>query len=242
MPDYLPRREGDRVAWAGRLAMVLVASPEDYGLTAGEVAAFEAQYEAAAEAWHISQAPGTRTTTTVQDKDAMVEALTVKTRSLVARLRAYLALKSHSQVRGTRLSAVGLRLPSASRRALALPESLPSVWMMPTFKGTIQVRVRDTARSFARAKPRGVRSLIVLGQLYTKESGAWSALTFLRNSTQMDFELDYPSGAAAGDLFAVSVRWCSASGQMSQASTPAQMPLPPQYGVMIPNLVSRHAA
>jgi len=242
MPDYLPRREGDRVAWAGRLAGVLVASPGDYGFTAGEAGAFGAQAASAAQAWQVSQSPGTRTATTVRVKDAALKELTEQARSLVRRLRAYLALSEQARVRGARLAAVGLRVPSLSRRALALPASVPSVWLVPTFEGTIRVRVSDPARATSRAKPRGVGRLVVFGQVYSQASGTWSAVRFLRHSTKMDFELDYPAGAAAGDLLAVSVRWCNATGKMSQASTPVQLALPPRYGVRLGGLDGRRAA
>lgn len=230
MPDYLPRREGDRVAWAGRLAGALVASPEDYGVTLADATAYADLHAAAAEAWRVSRTPSTRTPTTIRAKDQSLAVLITQTRSMVGKVRGYLGLREQAATRATRLSTIGLKVPNKSRRVLRVPGRLPRVAVYPTVKGLVEVVVVDPVHSARRAKPRGVGGLMVYSR-WRKAEGPWTRWMFEGGQTQMRFELAYPKGAQAGDQLEVAVRWASPTCKLGPASTPAGLVLPPKYAM-----------
>lgn len=242
MPDYLPRREGARVAFARQLAGALVHSPGDYGVSALEAEAYRALWEQTAQAWRVSQTPMTRTAGTVQTKDQMLAELVKQTREVVARIRGYLSTAEHAAGQGELLTRVGLKVTSRSRRVLRVPGRLPVVSVLPRVDGQVEVRVTDPAHPERRARPRGVRSLMVMCRVQSAGTGQWSGWRFEGASGRMRFKLAYPRGAAAGDRLQVSVRWSSPSGVMGPGSVPGEVVLPPKYAMRAGEASGRRAA
>lgn len=175
MPDYLPRQEAKRVAFAGQLAKHLLASPGVYGVTPTEAAAYQALYEQAAAAYRVSQTPGTRTVVTVRAKDQQLAALVKETRRRVKMLRVHLNKASHAGERSAKLAAVGLRPANPSRARLRVPGDPPHLYLAPTMSGGIEVTVRDAAHPQRKAMPRGAMMVQVHVRIPRKAADAAAA-------------------------------------------------------------------
>lgn len=257
MPDFLPRGEGDRIAWTGRFALGLAASPSKYGFTVERVERYLTQQRDAAEAWRRAWSPSTRTPVAVRVKNEQLAALLGKTRQLVAQVRGRPGLSDADLV------GLGLRPRSRSRRRLRVPDRLPALRVTPTLRGVLEFWVIDPARPGSRAKPRGVHSLYLYRWV---EAGARLALTeasqalpgvesagppgeraaavsggqpslyrgagrwqMVKGSTVMRFEMPVPSDVPAGSAVRYMVRWVSPTGEQGPGSTPTEIKLPPRY-------------
>lgn len=226
MPDFLPRREGQRIEWAGRLAAALAASPGDYGIGAAQVAALAAHHQAAAAAHRATLDPARRTPSAVQAKNQAVAELVAQTRQAVAQLRAFLHGRPEG---GERLSVLGLREPSRSRRKLALPGYAPTVQLRPTLRGQIEVIVSDPTRPTQRSRPRGTRGVVLMMRMQSRARGQWSPWGYLTQSGRLRLRIDTPAAAGVGDYVQVAASWVGTTGQHGAYSLPAEVELPPRY-------------
>lgn len=114
--------------------------------------------------------------------------------------------------------------------------------MGPTLEGQIKVAVSDPARPQSRAKPRGVQHVAVFVRVRSAATGQWSGWRYHTARTRMRFEMDYPTGARPGDRLAVAVKWCSPTGALGPASSPAELELGPRYTVRMTGSMARRAA
>lgn len=231
MPDFLPRREGDRVLFAQRMSAELVASPADYGVPLAEAEAFGEVVAQAAAAWRVSQTPRTRTVATVREKDERLAEMVRQTREMVRRVRGQLGVMASGSDQAARLSRLGLRVASKSRRRLRVPGRLPRVRLSPTVRGRVEVEVIDPAHLQRRSTPRGVYSLAVFCRWRSGAGGPWTRWVFECVSTRMQFELGYPEGSGVGDRLQVTVRWMSQTGEMGPEASPGEVELPPRYAM-----------
>lgn len=70
MPDFLPRRESDLLAWSALFEQLLTASPQKYAISPQQAANYRTLQLAFAAAYPLVATMPTRTVVTVANKDA----------------------------------------------------------------------------------------------------------------------------------------------------------------------------
>lgn len=233
MPDYLPRQEGKRVAFAAQLSKHLRASPGAYGVTPPEAEAFHALYEQAASAYQVSQTPSLRTAVTVRAKDDALAALVQETRLVVRRLRAYMETRGNAEGRAALLSRVGLRETSRSRARLRVPVAPPNLYLMPTMQGGLHLTVRDAAHPQRKAMPRGAMMVEVHVRVRPRGAADWLPWRKWLAERLTAFEVDTPPEARSGDTVELGVCWISPTCEAGPTSLPVQIELGPVYSMKV---------
>ncbi|XAL99279.1 hypothetical protein OT109_17070 [Phycisphaeraceae bacterium D3-23] len=233
MPDYLPRQEGKRIAFAAQLAKHLLASPETYGVTPPEAEAFHTLYEQAAAAYRVSQTPAMRTAVTVRAKDEALAALVKETRRRVKLVRAFLITAEHAGDRTKRLAAIGLRPVNPSRARLRVPSAPPHLFLMPTMQGGLRLTVRDAAHPQRKAMPRGAMMVYVHVRIQPTGSGEWSAWRRWQVMGVTESEVTAPPWARPGDRVEVAVCFASPTCVRGPMSLPVSIVLGPVYSMRV---------
>jgi hypothetical protein len=154
--EQMLRREAALLTWSGEFARTIAAAPTDYGLSVEEATAYgttQTRFADAYAAWHN---PATHTPVNRALKDEAKTTLVNSTRSLVDVCQAWPQM--------TDAKREALKIPVRDRRptAVTLPAAAPTTTTMLTGPESLRVIVRDAADENRRAKPRGVKSVVVL--------------------------------------------------------------------------------
>jgi len=113
------RRDVDAVRWTGDFAQGLQADPQGYRLTAIEVTAVVNAVERLAEAYQLSQEPGTRAPASVCMKDMLRKQAQATCRPI------YLRIKADPRLSANQWVSIGIVPPTAARARVGPPGSVP---------------------------------------------------------------------------------------------------------------------
>ncbi len=121
MPDYVPTREGELLAWTSNLATKLVADPPGYGLDVQAAADYQAVQQAFAAALTVALDPATRSPTNIQKKNTARGASIAETRKLVDIMQAWPGMTNAKR------SELGISLRENTYTRATIPSSAPKV-------------------------------------------------------------------------------------------------------------------
>src|SRR5689334_12161070 len=120
----IPLKESLLVPWSSNFNARIAATPEAFGLTAAQAAAFAALHDpfvAAYEAMMVARAEGTRSESQTAAKDDAKEALIAYGRELYSVVQASAAVSDADKV------LLGVHIPSGKRSPIPAPASRPRV-------------------------------------------------------------------------------------------------------------------
>ncbi len=210
---YMPLRENDLLQWSMYLSQKLVESPEEYGVTAQDAAAYQTVWNAFAQAYQVANSSLTRSTPYITAKDDRKEELLRATRPLVARLQAWSGMSDEKR------SKLGLRVRASSRARVKAPHERPSVSVVGVDGWVLKIRLmRDGTTS--REKPAGVRAAWLYTFIGDREPQDLSAYTFQVETTRNNPRLVVYDNVRPGTRVWVTARWVSPTGKPGPACRP----------------------
>src|SRR5688572_5895891 len=92
MPDFLPRREDDLLAWLRNFDEQINSDPQAFGVSPERAAELHARFETYADAHRLANAPTTRTGSAIVLKDTAKAAALEATRQIAKMVRAQSAV------------------------------------------------------------------------------------------------------------------------------------------------------
>ena len=155
MRDGIPTEDRACLDWLGAFSQHLTATPSAYGVSpadalnmAGRVAAFSA-------AWAVAVNKATRTEGTIQARrQAKTQAVSL------ARLFVR-QIKADAGVTDPAKRDAGIALPKTDRTPAALPTTAPALLLVGAVKGSMTLNYRDAMSPERRAKPVGIKALML---------------------------------------------------------------------------------
>jgi hypothetical protein len=209
--DYIPAKDTDLQVWALNFNTVVGAAPTDYGITAGQMSAFNTLYLAFAAALAAALNPGTRTSVTVAAKDNARNTMVASARQLAQVARRYPGITDEL------LSDAGLTVPDAVPSPIPAPTTLPVLSLMGSTSLQQTIRYRDSVLSNPRSRPDGAIGM----QLFKKVSATpvtdINAMTYAGLITRMPAVIDFETGDAGKSCYYIG-QWVTAKGLVGPQS------------------------
>lgn len=222
MPDFLPRRESDLLAFAANFDELVNAAPGKYGLSDQQSANYRTLYMAFAATYPLAVDPGTRTVVTVKYKDAAKAAMLADVRKL-SKIVCY--TPSVAVADRVRLGLSEFRPGGRPGRGHTAgpPKEAPWVAIVSTAGSTVRLRLRNRESPARIAKPRGISGATILTFVGNEPPTALSAWSFgcSCSTTMSDVAFDRtltPPGVATRAW--VTAQWIGAKQQSGPLSTP----------------------
>jgi hypothetical protein len=210
--DFFPRRDADVVPWSANFR-TRILDPK-YTVDPQTAAEYALLDDAFAEAYHASQAPGTRTPVAVQRKDGARRALEDEARRLCHILRA-----TRSVTREMRVE-LGMGPGRAKKTRIDAPATAPLVTIHGVVQGTVEVRLRDR-ESFGYRKGNGVAGAAVFTYVGENPPGGRSGWKFERNSTRTRLRITFGPEHRPGAKVWVCACWLNPRGMEGPMSNAA---------------------
>ncbi len=210
---YMPLREKELFQWSMLLSQKLVESPDEYGVTLQDAAAYQTVWNAFAQAYEVANTPETRSTPYITVKNDRKKELLRATRPLVARLQTWSGMSDEKR------STLGLRVKASSRARIKAPDERP-VMFVPRVEGwTLNIHLRREGAT-SDEKPAGVRAAWLYTLIGDKASAALSDYTFHSETTRSNLQLVVDNDVPPGTPVWVTARWVSPTGQPGPACQP----------------------
>lgn len=212
--DFLPRRESGLLSWSANFRRKISQSPEHFGLTADQAAAYAAAQDEFAQAYQLANQSSTRTPSGIVRKDAAKRALEKLTRELAAVVRT--AQNSDDSKR----FALGLSIANAGgyRPALGRPRTAPGVRILSVDGRRVRVRAYDVESPHRRAKPRGCRGVVYftyVGDLPPADRAQWR---FAGQSGRLTFMIDFEPEVEPFAKVWIAAHWSNPRGEAGPMS------------------------
>jgi hypothetical protein len=206
MPDYLPASDTEFTSWMKRFITVATANQATLGLTAGQLAAVQAQ----ATVWE--QALATHFTAKAQAK-ASTQAKYRERGTLTGLVRPLVTMiQALPDVKDSQRHTLGMTVSSTARAAVAVPTSRPLAVVIDT-----STRLRhtitfvDDAGTVRRAKPRGVIGCEIWIKI-GETSPTTGELRYLATATRSPYVAEF-DGADGGQTAFYMLRWVNTRGE-----------------------------
>jgi hypothetical protein len=216
MPDFLPRRDAELLAWSSCFDSNIYADPESFGLSADMAAEYRTLHLAFAEAYRAAVAPGERTAGKIAAKDGARAALKDKARELAG------VVKANPGVTATQWINLALRGPQGGRRiAHPRPGDAPRVTVRQRGGSRFRVTLRDVSMPTSTAKPKGVGSACLQYSTGQTPPAAGRGLKYLAAPTRTTMDVTIPGSLPAGTRVWIIAQWSSPNGRRGPASDPS---------------------
>ena len=217
MPDFLPRREAEMLLWSRNFDQRINAAPGDYALTAGQAAEYRTLHEAFADAFKLSQQPGTRTPVVLSERDEAKAALVAFARVLAG------VVRSAPGVDDVRRLELGLTVRAKGRRPrIGRPTEAPHLFVEPVLaRPAVRVTLFAPGAAVRRAKPAGVAGATVFTFVGEEPPLLLSEWKLGVQTTRTTAEVRLPHPPPPGARVWVIAQWFNPTGQRGPASLPA---------------------
>jgi hypothetical protein len=215
MPDFLPRREDELLAWLRNFDEQINFDPQAFGVSPERAAKLHARFETYEAAYRLATAPATRTGSAIVLKDTAKAAVLEATRQIANSVRA------QPQVGDDARFLLGIRLKRVGRKSpIPPPERAPSIRVLSRLGWSVIVRLFDIDAQHRTAKPKGVSGAVLLsyaGEQPPTDLGLWSLRGHTSTTvTTLHFPGDLPRHARVW----ITARWINPTGQHGPAATP----------------------
>lgn len=219
---FLPLSDAALLNWLNNASSVLTASPATYGSNLEAAATFAAVVTAYADAYATANEVSTRTKVTVADKDSARKAAKEAARQMAS------VAYGQAGITAGQLTAIGLTVKDTTPSPVPVPTTIPNVTLMLTGPQTMRVLARDPASETSRAKPAGVRQIMV--QVYESTGGTtppsdlsqWPGATPYGRTT---IDLYFAEMIETTDVW-VSCYWMNSRNERGPSSEPMSLRLP----------------
>jgi hypothetical protein len=212
----IPRQDALLVSWANNFATRISAEGNPYGISTGQQAEMTARAAAFADAYNglmNARANGTRSASMTAAKTSAKKALLAIGREVYAIISANTAISDADRI----LAGINVRAP---RTSIPAPTVEPVVSVVSVVCRTVAIRIRDSASTTNRGKPRGCRSAFVycyVGREYPSDPAAW---TFKGATTRTKYDISFDSAIPGGSTVWIYAAWANAKEQVGPPSIP----------------------
>ncbi|XAM01410.1 hypothetical protein OT109_08445 [Phycisphaeraceae bacterium D3-23] len=227
MQDYLPHRDQELASWTRGMAKAVSASPESYGVTAAQAAAYDAAQRAYAEALTVATQPQTRTGPAVSRKNTARKTLIALSRRLEGIIQAYPGTTDAMRVD------LGLTVRKPRAKMAAVTIERPSVRVVSAMGSRLTLRVGKHG-GVGRARPDGARGytwFYFLGERSPAALGGWS---FGGNSIEPTVEVVL-EGAEFGAPVWFTANWFNSRMQPGPMSNPVMTRVAGGFAGVVPS-------
>lgn len=149
--DYMPQTDDGFWHWLQNFSSLIAADPAKYGMTQADATIITDHFEAYSPLWTKSKQPSIRTTSLIQNKDA-VKAAAMGSCRVYAQI-----IKANQGVDEEDKSALGLRIDDTTPTPIPVPDSSPMLMIQAAFSGEHVIRYADENSPASRRKPHGVQ-------------------------------------------------------------------------------------
>lgn len=207
MRSYIPQRESLLKAWAINFAALITAAPETYGLSAGNATTIQDSVDDFSDAYDLANNPATRTGPTVSDKDAKRVFMLQIVRPFSQQVR------NNSGVSNENKLALGLTIRDTVPTPIAAPVTQPLLSILAATPLEHTIRFSDAASPDKRAKPFGVKGLLLFRFVGDNAPADYSDWHFVGLATKNPFPSSFASGDATKRAQYVA-RWVNGNGKV----------------------------
>lgn len=146
---YMPPGDAAFRSWLLNFSSLISADPQRYGLLPSDAAVIQGHFDAYDPLWAQCQQPSVRTTSLIQQKDAVKA-------SAMASCRVYaMLIKVNQGVDELDKSALGLHLNDSTPSPIPVPATAPLLMIQAAFSGEHVIRYADESSPASRKKPFG---------------------------------------------------------------------------------------
>lgn len=214
MPDPIPRRDVDLLQWSRNLSARISADPQSVFLTPQQAAEYATLHLAYAQAFQLSQNPGTAAPSSFVEKDRARDELKRMARQLTGWIRA-------QGVTDAQRIALGLRPRRQGRGALIpRPDHDPLLQIISVSGCAISVRLHDRTAPTRKGKPARVNSVVLfrwVGDNPPTDLSAWGAPL---HKSVARFTVDFPPELTPGTKVWLTAQWVNARGEPGPGCAP----------------------
>jgi hypothetical protein len=213
MPDFLPAKDADLLAWSSNFSAKITATPTAYGLTAAQATAYGSLHTAFSTALATASNPATRTRGTIAAKDAARDPLKANARDLARIINAFPSITNQQRID------LGLNPRSGTITPTNPPDETPVMEVVSAIGRMLKIKLRaqDSSR---RGKPDGVDGATVFSFVGSAPPADISLWKFEGSTTRTVFDLEFPASVPAGSQVWLCAFWFSPRAQSGPACTP----------------------
>jgi hypothetical protein len=215
MPDYLPTREAELLAWSANWAEVTSLSPESYGLTAQQSTYYQSLHDAFATAYAVTQGPNRGPVATQTKNTAKRELIRGEggIRQLVGIVQNFPGTTDTMRVQ--------LKITVGEEPTpIPPPEHAPEIDFMPTATRTIRIRLHNEHTLGHSGRPPGVAGATVFSYIGEEAPIDLNEWKFEENTTRTMIDIDMPPTVPSGTKVWFTAFWRNPRDQSGPGTTP----------------------
>jgi hypothetical protein len=204
MPDYIPQKDSELVAWSSNFTTVVAANASAWGIPPDEVAALRTAYDLFAALQKQADSPA-KTSIIVAEKNAAREALEAKIRGMVG-----FRLKNPIITDAQRI-ALGLHVHDTKPSNIPAPTSRPEIDIDVIDFRRLKVVFHDMG-SESKAKPYGVNGAVIVYAVLDAPPADPNALTRSVLATRTPHTLEFTEEERGKTVY-VAICWQNEKGE-----------------------------
>lgn len=202
---YIPSKDSLFALWLQNFAVLIAATPTDYGLVTGDATIITASNVDFQAKYALASNPTTRTSGTIADKD------TART-SATATCQPYAQLISRNMGIDDSLKlGVGVNLPNPTRTIIPAPTTTCVLAHISSQPGVAQIGYADTSTPTTKAKPFGAIGLDLRQTIGTAPAVSPDDAKPVQTVTKSPTILSFSSGDV-GKIVTIWGRWVTRGG------------------------------
>jgi len=202
---YMPQTDAGFQAWLFNFSSLIQQDWSRYSLTEADSLVISGHYAAYNPLYQQCQQPSVRTTSLLQQKDAVKA-------SAMASCRVYAQIVKNSQgVDAQDKAALGLHVNDVTPSPIPAPSSAPLLNIVAAFSGQHEIRYADENTPSSRKKPAGVTQLELYVHVGAQPTVNWEDATFVGVYTKNPIQYTF-TPAQAGQVATYFARWRTTRG------------------------------
>lgn len=214
--SYIPTRENALATWVLNFSTLIAATPGAYGLMASDAVTITTAVNLFTAALTLALNPATKTKATVTDKNA-------KRSAMLATLRQYAqVIKRNQGVSNEAKIALGLTINDSGRSPVPAPTTEPIIVLASAAPLHQTIRFADSTAPDRRAKPAGVKGLMLALTVGTTPPTDLSNLPVYGIATKQPYLVGFNMADKGKTAFYFG-RWITGTGLVGPWSAMAQL-------------------
>src|SRR5688572_23836790 len=224
MPDFLPSKNAELLAWSAAFSEKISLTPTAYGLSAPQSAAYAALHASFESALATSSDPATRTRGTVQATRDARTPLKAEARELARIINAFPSITDQQRID------LGLTPRTNEPSPINPPTEPPVLEVVSALGRTLKVRLRGL-NSESRSKPPGVHGATLFAFVGSAPPADIAQWVFMGSTTRTTFDVEFPATVAAGAQVWLCAFWKNPRDMSGPACPPVSAYLAGGVGV-----------
>src|SRR5687767_3140672 len=213
MPDFLPAKNAELLAWSAAFSEKISLTPTAFGLSAPQATAYAALHSSFESALATSSDPATRTRGTVQATTDARRPLKAEARELARIINAFPAITNQQRID------LGLSPRKGEASPINPPTESPVLEVVLANGRNLKLRLRAVGAE-GRGKPEGVDGATVFSFVGAQPPADISQWKFEGSTTRTTFDVDFPPTVAAGSQVWLCSFWFNPRSQSGPACQP----------------------